>query len=214
LLQPEFYQSLINRGWRRSGCLLYKGNQRISCCPQYTIRLDSGFFRASKDQRQALNRFNKYILGELYIKEAARQYPKSRDQAKKRDTDFDLLERIHESEKVFVQTPPEPSHALSVTLESDNFTEEKFSLYENYQRIVHHEPSHRITRSGFKNFLCSSPIPRKTETLDGRERRLGSYHQCYRVYASNLYFVLPEDTFHITLLPRCHEITYMYLQVF
>src|ERR1700712_2015631 len=92
LLQPEFYQSLLNRGWRRSGTLLYKPDQRASCCPQYTIRLDSETFRASKDQRQTLNRFHKHVLGDFYSNESARLYPRSREQAKKRNTDFDLLE--------------------------------------------------------------------------------------------------------------------------
>lgn len=201
-LEPGFYQSLLNRGWRRSGSLLYKPNQRISCCPQYTIRLDSEAFHASKDQRQALNRFNKYVLGESYIKEAARLYPKSRDQAKKRNTDFDLLERIHESETDHVQTPPEPAHALSVTLEPDDFTEEKYTLFENYQRIIHHEPPNRISKSGFKNFLCSSPLPRRKESFDGRERRLGSYHQCYRIDGKLIAIGV------LDLLPECVSAVY------
>ena len=159
--------------------MLYKPDQHGSCCPQYTIRLDSHSFHASKDQRQALNRFSRYISGEIYRKEAARLYPKSREQAKKRDTEFDLLERIHEVEKDQLKTPPSPSHDFNVTLEPDSFTEEKYSLFENYQRIVHHEPPNRISKSGFKNFLCSSPLSRSIEKFDGRERRLGSYHQCY-----------------------------------
>lgn len=180
-MTPEFYQCLLDRGWRRSGSLLYKPDQQASCCPQYTIRLDSELFHASKDQRQALNRFNKHILGESYIKDTARLYPRSREQAKKRNTDFDLVERVHESEKEHLKTPPEAAHSLTVTLEADDFTEEKYALFENYQRLVHHEPPHRISRPGFKNFLCNSPLPRTAETFDGRERRLGSYHQCYRL---------------------------------
>jgi arginine-tRNA-protein transferase len=180
-LAPEFYQCLLNRGWRRSGSLLYKPDQLASCCPQYTIRLDSQLFRPSKDQRQALNRFNKHILGDSYIRDTARLYPRSREQAKKRNTDFDLVERVHESEKGLRKPPPEPAHSLTVTLEPDDFTEEKYALFENYQRLVHHEPPNRISRPGFKNFLCASPLPRTAETFDGRERRLGSYHQCYRV---------------------------------
>ena len=180
-MTPGFYEALLNRGWRRSGSLLYKPDQLGSCCPQYTIRLDSKLFHTSKDQRQALNRFNKHILGESYIKEATRLYPRSREQAKKRNTDFDLVERMHEGEKEYIKTPPEPAHALIVTLEPDNFTEEKYTVFENYQRLIHHEPPHRISKKGFKNFLCDSPLPRSTETIDGRERLLGSYHQCYRI---------------------------------
>jgi arginine-tRNA-protein transferase len=201
-LQPEFYQNLLNRGWRRSGGLLYKPDQIAACCPHYTIRLDADSFHASKDQRQSLNRFNKYVLGDDYIKETARLYPKSRDQAKKRNTEFDLLERVHESEKESLKTPPEPAHTLKVTLEPDNYTDEKYAVFENYQRIVHHEPPHRISKSGFRNFLCKSPLPRSKETIDGKEKRLGSYHQCYRLDGKLLAVGV------LDLLPQCVSAVY------
>ncbi|ESZ93942.1 hypothetical protein SBOR_5645 [Sclerotinia borealis F-4128] len=202
ILQPEFYQGLIDRGWRRSGSLLYKPDLRDSCCPQHTIRLDSHQFHATKDQRQVLNRFNRYILGDTYTKETARLYPKSREQAKKRNTDFDLLERIHEGEKEQIKTPPEPAHSFTVTLELDDFTEEKFALFENYQRIVHHEPPNKISKQGFKNFLCSSPISRSTQTIDGKTKRLGSYHQCYRLDGKLIAMGV------LDLLPQCISAVY------
>jgi arginyl-tRNA---protein transferase len=182
--------------------LLYKPDLLASCCPQYTIRLDSHAFHASKDQRQSLNRFNKYILGDSYIKEAARLHPLSRDQAKKRNTNFDFIERVHESEKLRLKTPPEPAHDHRITLEPDSYTEEKYTLFENYQRIVHHEPPHRISKSGFRNFLCSSPIPRSKEIIDGRERRQGSYHQCYRIDGKLVALGV------LDLLPQCVSAVY------
>lgn len=169
-LAPEFYLALLDRGWRRSGTTLYKPDLRASCCPHYTIRLDSHEYRASKGQRQTLNRFNKHILGDEYIKEAARLHPKSRAQAKKRNTDFDLVERVHESESYALKIPPDPAHKLVVTLEADVFTEEKYVLFENYQRLVHHEPPSRISKQGFRSFLCSSPL---TKTNNGKDRQLG-----------------------------------------
>ena len=201
-LQPPFYEALLDRGFRRSGTLLYKPDQVAACCSHYTIRLDSDAFHASKDQRQSLNRFNRYILGDDYIREAARLYPKSREQAKKRNTDFDLLDRVHETEKVNLQTPPDPAHVLSVTLEADNFTDEKYALFENYQRIVHHEPPHRISRSGFKSFLCDSPLPRWMKTINGRERKLGSCHQCYRIDGQLIAVGV------LDLLPQCVSAVY------
>ncbi|TGO89597.1 hypothetical protein BPOR_0102g00200 [Botrytis porri] len=201
-LHPEFYQGLLDRGWRRSGTLLYKPDLRKSCCPQYAIRLDSHQFRPTKDQRQVLNRFNKYVLGDTYTKEAARLYPKSREQAKKCNTDFDLEERIHEGEKQKVKTPPEPAHTFTVTLETDEFTEEKYTLFENYQRIVHHEPPDRISKGGFKNFLCSSPLPRSTTTIDDKTKHLGSYHQCYRLDGKLIAVGV------LDLLPKCVSAVY------
>lgn len=113
-MSPEFYQKLLDRSWRRSGSLLYRPNQRDSCCPHYTIRLDSGQFHPARDQRHAVNRFNKYVLGEEYIKQAAKLYPRSRLEAKKRDTEFVLVERMHESEAVKLQTPPPPAHRREI----------------------------------------------------------------------------------------------------
>jgi arginyl-tRNA---protein transferase len=180
-LSAQFYEDLLCRGWRRSGTLLYRPNQTSSCCPHYTIRLDALAFKATKEQRQAVNRFNRYILGEEYIKESARVHPKSKEESARRKTDFDLVERIHESESKNLKTPPNPAHDLFVTLEPNSFTEEKFALFENYQRVIHHEPPHRITKSGFRSFLCSSPLKRHKHTIDGKDLLLGSYHQCYRL---------------------------------
>jgi arginyl-tRNA---protein transferase len=180
-LSAQFYEDLLCKGWRRSGTLLYRPNQRASCCPPYTIRLDALAFKATKEQRQAVNRFNRYLLGEDYIKESARIHPKSKEDTARRKTEFDLVERIHEGERQSIKTPPQPAHEFAVTLESNSFTEEKFALFENYQRIVHREPPHRITRSGFRSFLCSSPLERLKQTFSGKDLLLGSYHQCYRL---------------------------------
>ncbi len=180
-LSAQFYEDLLCRGWRRSGTLLYRPNQRTSCCPHYTIRLDALAFKATKEQRQAVNRFNRYVLGDDYLKESARIHPKSKEETARRKTEFDLVERIHESESHKLKTPPKPAHEFVVTLESNSFTPEKFALFENYQRIVHHEPPHRITRSGFRSFLCSSPLKRVKQTLSGKDFLFGSYHQCYRL---------------------------------
>jgi arginyl-tRNA---protein transferase len=175
-----FYQSLVDRCWRRSGHLLYRPNQKDACCPHYTLRLDSSQFRPKRDQRQAINRFNKFVLGTDYATAAARLYPRSREQAKKRDEEFDLPERIHEVESVNLATPPQPLHDYRVVLEEDTFSEEKYAIFENYQRIVHQEPPDKISRKGFRRFLCDSPLVRE-EIVDsnGSVRKLGSFHQCY-----------------------------------
>ncbi|KAM4059260.1 arginine-tRNA-protein transferase [Hirsutella rhossiliensis] len=161
-LSPQFYQTLLDRSWRRSGTLLQ--------------------FKPSRDQRQAINRFNRYVLGESYIKEAARVYPRSRDETRKRDNEFKLTERVHEAEYANLKKPPEPAHKLAVTLEDDGFTEEKYEVYDNYQKVVHKEAPQDRTPRAFKRFLCNSPLRRQTMVApDGSRRRLGSYHQCYRI---------------------------------
>ncbi|KPM39160.1 hypothetical protein AK830_g7425 [Neonectria ditissima] len=167
---------------RRDAGTVEHAARRRSCCPHYTIRLDSSEFKPSRAQRQTLNRFNRYVTGDSYAKEAARLYPKSRKQAKIRDNHFDLVERVHEAEDSKLLKPPEAAHKLEVTLEHDDFTEEKFAVYENYQQVVHNDVPGEINRKGFKNFLCNSPLRRETMIgPDGRKRRLGSYHHCYRL---------------------------------
>ncbi|SPQ27605.1 301dd9cc-9340-41c1-b80a-eedff2a1316f [Thermothielavioides terrestris] len=181
-LTPEFYQKLVDRCWRRSGSLLYRPNQKHSCCPHYTLRLDSTQFKPTKDQRQAVNRFNRYVLGETYPRDAARLHPRSRAEVRRRHNVFDLVERIHEPEAGVVKTPPSPDHVFTVALEPDTFTEEKYEIFENYQRIVHREPPDKISRHGFMRFLCNSPLRRGSAVgPDGTERQLGSFHHCYRI---------------------------------
>ncbi|KAG6293803.1 hypothetical protein E4U45_006526 [Claviceps purpurea] len=181
-LSPAFYQTLLDRCWRRSGTLLYRPNQKRSCCPHYTIRVDSGQFKPSRDQRQTVNRFTKFVSGDAYIKDAARLYPVSREEARKRDNEFSLVDRIHEPEYDRLRKPPQPAHSFVVTLEEDIFTEEKYQVFDNYQRVVHKDPLQDRTRQAFKRFLCNSPLRRGTLAQEGGgTMKLGSYHQCYRL---------------------------------
>lgn len=185
----------MDRGWRRSGSLLYLPDASRSCCPHYTIRLAASKFKPTRDQRQTLYRWNRHVLGEKYIKEASVKFPKTKEyvmflpfyerlspkknrEKKRLNTEFDLLSTIHESEVLRLHPGLTPDHQFEVTLEPDKFTEEKFELFANYQRHVHHDTESEISRPGFKRFLCSSPITRTTEA-DGK--KLGSFHQCYRL---------------------------------
>ncbi|KAK7417774.1 Arginyl-tRNA--protein transferase 1 [Neonectria magnoliae] len=184
---------------------MYRPDQRRSCCPHYTIRLDSSEFKPSRAQRQTLNRFNRYVMGDSYAKEAARLHPKSRDEAKMRDNHFNLVERIHEAEDSKLLKPPEAAHKLEVTLEHDDFTEEKFAVYENYQRVVHKDAPGEINRKGFKGFLCNSPLRRETMlSSDERKRRLGSYHHCYRLDGKLVAVGV------LDLLPNCVSSVYFF----
>lgn len=104
----------------------------------------------------------------------------SREKARQRNS-FDLAGAVHESEYVNVKRPPEPAHRFEVTLEPDHFTQEKYELFYNYQRHVHHETPSEISENSFKRFLCASPLQRKTAQVNGKAQPLGSYHQCYRL---------------------------------
>jgi arginine-tRNA-protein transferase len=100
---------------------------------------------------------------------------------KKRNTNtFDFTATVHESEESNIppDIEPPPDHLFTVNLEPDTFTDEKYDLFHNYQQNVHKEGPSEISRAGFKRFLCSSPLERRTEPSG---KKLGSYHHCYRL---------------------------------
>ncbi|XP_010486771.1 PREDICTED: arginyl-tRNA--protein transferase 2 isoform X1 [Camelina sativa] len=62
------YQALLDRGWRRSGCFLYKPEMEKTCCPSYTIRLKASDFVPSKEQQRVRRRLERFLDGELDAK--------------------------------------------------------------------------------------------------------------------------------------------------
>ncbi|XP_011343621.2 arginyl-tRNA--protein transferase 1 isoform X1 [Ooceraea biroi] len=64
-LTVQDYQSLIDRGWRRSGCYCYKPTMDQTCCPLYTIRCEALDYRISKSQKKILKRMTKFLKNEL-----------------------------------------------------------------------------------------------------------------------------------------------------
>ena len=87
---------------------------------------------------------------------------------------------MHECEEsnVFPDVDPRPDHIFTANLEPDTFTQEKYDLFHDYQQNVHNEGPGEITPTGFKRFLCGSPLERRTEPSG---KKLGSYHHCYRL---------------------------------
>ena len=126
-------------------------------------------------------------------------------QKKRRKNHFNLCEAVHLAEYNQVKKPFDsrtetniaPAHRFEITLEPDSFSKEKyankkevsfqklmssgrFALFQNYQTIVHKEDPSEISTSGFKRFLCSG-FPQTTCAENGREKKIGSYHMCYRL---------------------------------
>ncbi|KAK6121892.1 hypothetical protein DH2020_044366 [Rehmannia glutinosa] len=62
------YQALLDRGWRRSGCFLYKPDMEKTCCPSYTIRLKASDFVPSKEQVRVSKRMQRFLDGTLDAK--------------------------------------------------------------------------------------------------------------------------------------------------
>ncbi|XP_056842094.1 arginyl-tRNA--protein transferase 2 isoform X2 [Raphanus sativus] len=60
--------ALLDRGWRRSGCYLYKPEMAKTCCPSYTIRLRASDFVPSKEQQRVRRRLERFLEGEVDLK--------------------------------------------------------------------------------------------------------------------------------------------------
>ncbi|KAA8539587.1 hypothetical protein F0562_026279 [Nyssa sinensis] len=67
-LTVDDYQDLLDRGWRRCGCLLYKPEMERTCCPSYTIRLKASDFAHSKEQDRVSKRMQRFLDGTLDVK--------------------------------------------------------------------------------------------------------------------------------------------------
>ena len=90
------YENMINKGWRRCGKYYYKTDLKGSCCQLYTIRLKVSEFKLSKKQRKTLNKFNRYLNGELDIKKE--EEAKSKDiKIKTKSTTFEKYQIILEN---------------------------------------------------------------------------------------------------------------------
>jgi len=59
------YEEMMNRGWRRCGSYYYKTDLQGSCCQLYTIRLKAAEFKISQKQKKIMNKFNRFLNGEL-----------------------------------------------------------------------------------------------------------------------------------------------------
>ena len=81
-------------------------------------------------------------------------------------------------------------------------TKTRYALFASYQKSVHREADSDVSRSGFKRFLCSG-FTRSTESRNGQEKKIGSYHQCYRLN-SRLVAIGVLD-----LLPHCVSSVYL-----
>jgi arginine-tRNA-protein transferase len=116
---------------------------------------------------------------------------------------FDLLQEIRRADIDNVKRPPEPAHRFEVTLEPAGFTVEKFELFRDYQSHVHKEKPSEISQSGFKRFLCTSPLQQTSRQVDGKSQQLGSFHQCYRLDGRLIAMGV------LDLLPHCVSGVYM-----
>ncbi|KAI9577628.1 hypothetical protein GQX74_013322 [Glossina fuscipes] len=60
-MTPHDYQDLIDRGWRRSGHYCYKQDNKMTCCPCYTIKCDALEFKLTKSHKKILKRMTRFL---------------------------------------------------------------------------------------------------------------------------------------------------------
>ncbi|WVQ76004.1 hypothetical protein IAR50_005640 [Cryptococcus sp. DSM 104548] len=206
-MTPEFYQILMDRGWRRSGTYIYHPDMARTCCPQYTIRLDALNFKPSKKQKQVVNRFNRFLgegakPGGSILVDEARGSEKGglagnagggkKGKGKANGSKRDLIAELHEYE-VGYGSESKAVHCFKTELVPAKATPERFELYKEYQIAIHNDKPEDVDMRGFDRFLCSgpliaAPIPYKDKEASARgikEKRLpkdyGPHHLLYKV---------------------------------
>lgn len=200
---------MIDRGWRRAGTFCYKPDLKNTCCPEYTIRLDALEFKASRSQRQLVNRWNRFVLEGKEHERMDTQLDSKKRMPKKMPP-FSLCDSIHTYEKGFIEGSQAPFHNFETTLETSSYTDEKYALYEKYQSNVHHDNDNEP--KGFKRFLVDSPllgeiIPYENDAPSHLPKTYGSYHQLYRLNGELIALGV------LDILPHCVSSVYFMYDV-
>lgn len=131
-LEQEEYLHLLWRGWRRSGCLLYKPIMHKTCCPAYPIRLNVEKFKISKQFRQCANKMLKYLGLNSVFKDLN-----------------SFCDEIKSSSR------------FKAILEPSSVTTSKYNLFEKYQSVIHNDKTTKqgfyrfLVKAPFESFhLC------------------------------------------------------------
>ncbi|CCG21671.1 Ate1 protein [Candida orthopsilosis Co 90-125] len=202
------YDELMNQGFRRSGSFLYKSDLLRTCCRLYTIRTSMSYFKPTKKQRKAINKFIKEIC------------PDESQLGPVVKNSFSLDRMVEAQVK---------STSFKINYGPSKFTKEKYELYKKYQVAVHNDDPDDITEKSFTRFLCDSPFTSEEkrgtddqwESLDitnwsnnAKEKRIGPTHACYYLHdkliaisvldflpsgVSSIYFIWDPDYAHLSL---------------
>ena len=122
-LAAEDYLRMMMIGWRRSGTYLYKPAMHVTCCPQYTIRLEVSRFLINKSQRQVLRRVQRYLDTGTVLADSSGSSPQSGGQSRPAAKETGNSKQSQSS----------TVHNLTVELVPAENTEERYELYRKYQ---------------------------------------------------------------------------------
>ncbi|KAJ0465950.1 putative arginyltransferase [Helianthus annuus] len=220
------YQALLDRGWRRSGCFLYKPEMEKTCCPSYTIRLKATDFVPSKEQVRVSKRMQRFLDGSLNIKNSDEHKGPSSASSVQKDIIADNVHSNNVDQKIVylsdqINSGPAISHGsssnnpekfqvkrqnLEIRLKRSTFDREEYELYRKYQIKVHNDTPDHVTESSYKRFLIDSPLifvqPNGDSTVPSCG--FGSFHQQYLVNGKLIAVGV------IDILPKCLSSKYLF----
>ena len=88
----------------------------------------------------------------------------------------------------------------------------RYALFANYQKNVHKEPPSKASASQFKSWLCYG-LDRSIYDQDGKPRKIGSYHQCYRLdgrlVAMGVLDIMPDCVSSVYLMSVLHSFSFI-----
>ncbi|GAA5908365.1 arginyltransferase [Sporobolomyces salmoneus] len=223
-LSCSTYKMLLNRGWRRSGCYMYKPDNAGTCCVQYTISQDSSKFKPTRSQRQVLQRFSAFVKEGGRVGEKGWGPPDSANQSST-EKDDDVMstkttttksakgkgkaqnqnpvefEQLVKGADWVNSTTEQPfKHKFEYILEPASFTDEKYALFKRYQMEVHGEAESKVSVKGSKRFLVDTPLDLEPTSLPGIS--YGSHHALYRLNGTLIAFAV------LDLLPQAVSSVY------
>lgn len=232
-LSPYHYQSLIDRGWRRSGQYIYKPDLLRSCCAQMPIRLEARNYKPSKSHRRALTNL-------LFRVRQTKLKPAKWKGRWSISRDWDIEQRWNEitpfnasqsdastSSLAWADSVAGPiTRKLQVRLALAATSDEKYQLFRKYQAKIHGESEHDISdEPGFRRFLVDTslvltwpstgkPLTR-SEQVEWRAKSFdpaclpdqlayGCYHQEYRLEEKLIAVGV------LDILPNCVSSVYVF----
>ena len=172
----EDYQSLLDRGWRRSGRWMYRPHLNDTCCPPYTIRLDACAFAPTKSQRKVEKRWRQYLDGELdddgkrvAVDDGDEDDSKRADEPSASSASFESTanpsgdrEKTHLEKTRDADATPKTKRLTKRVFEireaPSAFDEEEYRLWRRYQASVHGDDEGSLGKSSYRRFLVDTPL--------------------------------------------------------
>jgi len=183
-LRVEDYQDLIDLGWRRSGNWLYKPNNRKTCCPQYTIRLDVERFKPSKSQKRVKKRMERFLsVGNLQCLENET----TMNASEKREKNFNSSEGEYPSDRNSKSsenyTPEQSASSGTERIGNDSIQknlEEENTQKRYYSSLIVKAIEELVTEGSLSREILSYCQPLESfvqirKVSGDQEKRFGSY---------------------------------------